>query len=39
MAIGNGLGSIFLDGLLKLQNYLRPKENEIESKNDSNINS
>lgn len=39
MAIGNGLGSIFLDGLLKLQNYLRPKENEIESKNDSNVNS
>ncbi len=28
MAIGNGLGSIFFDGLLKLQNYLRPKENQ-----------
>lgn len=38
MAIGNGLGSIFLDSLLKLQNYLRPKENEIESKNDSKVN-
>ena len=38
MAIGNGLGSVFLDGLLKLQNYLRPKENEIESKDDSNVN-
>lgn len=35
MAIGNGLGSIFLDGLLKLHMYLK-KEKDIEEKKEEN---